>query len=200
MKTIRNMRTNWPALILLGVLIGVVVGRTDGVRPAPTQPAVIATVNLDVIFDRLDEFASARDELKQEQDRLQQEMERRQAEIQSLEADLELFQPGSDQAARTSEQIAELSYNLQAFTEFATRKLDVEKADALEIIYERLRVVAGDLAQENGYDIIFVDDSIAKAPTAITEAEMMKQISARRMLYAGRVIDVSDALIARMNN
>jgi hypothetical protein len=55
------------------------------------------------------------------------------------------------------------------------------------------------MAEQNQYDIVFVDDSIAALPENTTESEMMRQISARRMLYSSPRIDITDFMIAQMN-
>ena len=55
------------------------------------------------------------------------------------------------------------------------------------------------MSRANGYDIVLVDDTVAELPEDTTEAETMRQISARRMLYANPQVDISDELIVRMN-
>ncbi len=55
------------------------------------------------------------------------------------------------------------------------------------------------LAEQEGYALVVVDDSIVDFQSG-TEADMMRQISARRMLYASPRVDITDALIMQMNN
>jgi Skp family chaperone for outer membrane proteins len=119
--------------------------------------------------------------------------------IELLRQDLDLYAPGSKQYEETAQTIARRTFKLQAYLDFAVRKLDAEKAKTLRSIYDRIKGVAEEMALEGGYDLVVVDDSIVDLPAELTETETMRQISARRLLYTNSSIEVTEALIERMN-
>ena len=65
-------------------------------------------------------------------------------------------------------------------------------------IYNTIKLAAKQLAEENGWDIVIINDSISQILDA-GEQEVNAQISGRRFLYAAQQFDVSDQLIARLN-
>jgi Skp family chaperone for outer membrane proteins len=195
-----NRLTNWPAVLLLAVLVAVVAYQTQANRAtALAPPTVIATVNIEKLFQNLDERGEADTRLTALAEELDAESQRRREEIRLLDEDLALYATGSKQYQETSEQIALKGYQLQGFLDFAVRKLDAEKSKVFRRLYDRIKEGVAAMAEEDGYDVVFVDDSVVDLPRAATEDEMKRQISARRMLYATEHVDITDALIARMN-
>ena len=52
---------------------------------------------------------------------------------------------------------------------------------------------------EQSYDFVIVDDSVVRLPTDVSEAETMRQISARRLLYTDPRVDITRDVIEWMN-
>ena len=65
--------------------------------------------------------------------------------------------------------------------------------------FEEIKEAVAHLANREGYDVVFVDDSASELPVAATEAEMRRQIGARRMLYTSPRVDITDQLVNFMN-
>jgi Skp family chaperone for outer membrane proteins len=191
---------NWLAAALLVVMASLVVVQARAFNTMQQlPPAVIATVNLEEVFSGLSEYVDANDRLQALGDNLDAERERRRDQITMLEEERELYAPGSEKQQETDETIALRSYQLQAYIEWAGRKLEIEKARVLRELYENIKVAISEMADENGYDVVFVDDTVVEIQRTGTEQETMRQISARRMLYTNNAIDITQAVIDRMN-
>ena len=199
MKAI-NRGIPWPVILLLALLAGLVAYQTQANRASSSAPpAVIATVNIERLFQNLDERSAADTRLTRLAEELDAESQRRREEMQQLNEELEIYAPGSKQHQEHNEQIALKGYQLQGFLDFAMRKLDAEKSKFFRRLYDRIKQAVAATAQENGYDVVFVDDSVVDLPRTATEEEMKRQISARRMLYTNAQIDITDELVERMN-
>ena len=196
-----KMRISWPIVATLAV-IAVVLAYQSWASPnmAPAGPAVVATVDLERAFNELDERAKAKADLQAMVDRLDARGQELRDRVKMLEADIETYAEGSDAQQKALEDYRLAAYELQGFLEYAKRKLDAEGARMIQVLYEEIKQAVEAMAEQNGYDIVFVDDSRAKLPGGVSEAEMTRQISARRMLYASPQLDVTDELITRMNN
>ena len=120
-------------------------------------------------------------------------------EIEMLAQDLELFPPGSPQYQSASQDIAKRTFELQAFLDFTVRKLDLRKARTLRTIYGDIKNSVAAIAEDQSYDFVIVNDSVVTLPTDVSEAETMRQISARRLLYANSQVDITRDVIERMN-
>ena len=64
-------------------------------------------------------------------------------------------------------------------------------------IYDHIRTSVGQLADRDGYGLILVDDSAIDINEQ--SADVLGEISSRRVLYAQPTLDVSDVLVAFMN-
>jgi Skp family chaperone for outer membrane proteins len=186
-------------LMIVALIAGLFVYQSQGMRPGlNVQPSVLVTVNLERVFDGLDERARADEKLATVAEQLQVQAEQKAAAIDEGKEELELLQAGSAAYQEALEELTRKTLDYQAFAEFSRRKIEVQKAQALKRIYADIKEAAGTMAQQNGYDVVFVDDSVA-AMGGGTEQEVNRQISGRRMLYVNPAIDATDVLIATMN-
>jgi Skp family chaperone for outer membrane proteins len=196
-----KMRINWPIVATLAVVAGLLAYQSwASLNMSPAGPAVIATVDLERAFNELDERAQAKADLQAMVNRLDARGQEMRDRVEMLKTDIDTYAEGSDAQQKALEDYTLAAYELQGFLEYAKRKLDAEGARMIEALYGQIKQAVQAMSEQNGYDIVFVDDSRAKLPEGVSEAEMTRQISARRMLYAGPHLDVTDELITRMNN
>jgi Skp family chaperone for outer membrane proteins len=195
------MRRDGLAVLGLAIIAGLCVYQTQAVRPAAAaEPTVVAYVNLETIFQNLAERSQADVSLLALAETLDGDGQARRDALELLKQDLELYAPGSKQHEDTTMKLAEMGYQLQAYREFALRKLEVEKASVLRALYDKIKESVRMLSEQNGYDVVMVDDSVVPVPEDLTEKETWRQISARRTLYASPQIDITDDVLAFMNN
>jgi Skp family chaperone for outer membrane proteins len=194
-------RINWPVLVLLTVIAGMVgYGTYAQKSPAPAAPCVVATVDIEAIFRGLTERSAADATLTQLAEELDAKGLRDREQIDLLRQDLDLYSPDSKQYQETATRVAQMGYRLQAYREFAVRKLEVEKTRTLRALYAKIKASIGELSRKQGYDIVFVNDTVVELPTDVTEAETWRQISARRMLYTDPQLDITQQVLEYMND
>jgi Skp family chaperone for outer membrane proteins len=191
---------NSPVLALVLVAFGVLAWQTSAGRwAAPESPAVIATVDLERVFEFLDKRADADRNLQNKAVALDAEKERRVNEIDQLRNDLKALAEGSDRHQELMDQLAFKTIEYEAWFEFELKRLDREKGIIKADIYRAVKEALRSFAEENHYDLVLLNDSLKEVPGG-PDSAVTQQISARRMLYANPAIDITDDLIARMNN
>lgn len=165
---------------------------------APQRPAVVASVDLERVFNSINLQAKTEARLKAVAADLDAQRKNLRDGIEELNAELESFQPGSAAQLEVATRIEEAISEFRAFEGFARAKAEAEQAKAMRQIYMKIRQAATDLAKERGWDYVMVDDSIPTIEP--TDAQrMLQQISSRRFLYANPSFDVTDDLIAKLN-
>lgn len=195
----RNTMSGPLSLVLL-LAAGLLAFRTMANRSAAlAEPTAVASVNLEEIFLGLAYRSAADADLILLAESLDGQGDGKREAIEMLAQDLELFPPGSPQHQSASQDIAKLTYELQAYLDYAVRKLDGRKARTLWTIYDEIKNTIEAIAVDQGYDFVIVDDSVVRLPTDVSEAETMRQISARRLLYTDPQVDITRDVIARMN-
>jgi Skp family chaperone for outer membrane proteins len=185
----------------LAVLIGYQAG---GGAAIAGQPTAIVTVNLGAVLENLQQRADAEANLNDMKAKMKTEDETRRAEITKLQEDFKALGGGPDKEA-LQEKIAFEGLKYNAWTNMAKRKVDIEHSLVMQDLYRTIKHEAKLLADASGYDAVFVDDSqgeLAVNPelNVSREVQIRQQIVSRRLLYASKTIDVTDALIVRMNN
>jgi Skp family chaperone for outer membrane proteins len=194
-----NIRKNWPIFTLALAMVMLVGYQATAIRHlAQLKPAVLATVDLEKIFNHLDEREHADTELAQLANELQKNIDGIVRRINALEEELEVYERGSDKYQETLEKLSLLSLEYQADVEWSRQMIEFQRAVILRRIYTSIRAFMDDEAKARGIDIVFVDDTVVELPPG-DEQETTRQISARRMLYTNPAIDITDNVIRRMN-
>lgn len=192
------MRFYMNKIILIVALIAVsmLAVTTATGRFAPTA-TVVGTIDLPRVIDELDEWKAELARVEAAGQAFEAEVTRRTEEAELLRADLEDFVAGTKKHEDAQKELKRATINLKAFMMNAERREVAAKTRAVLRIYEHIRKSAGDLAEREGYGLILVDDS----SLAINEQsnDVLGEIASRQVLYTQKSLDVSEALIAYMN-
>ena len=202
--------------IVAGAILGAGVALVIGYAPAiaqqgGTKPTVIATVQLSVVLEKLDQRAEAEANLNAMGADVRNDEAKKKAELTKMQADLDDMRKAANdgsappEAIALQEQLALKSLQYQAWQRFTMDKVDIEKALQWQELYRNIKSAAAQMASANGYDLVLVDDSqgeLQTSPDSRTPRaqQIFSQIVSRRMLYANPTLDITDDLITRMNN
>ena len=192
----RRRNATWTAFIALTTGFIFMAGYAMN---APMKPAVVAVVDLEKVFNNLDsrqteeaKIIAMRDEMIEKADGMRDELELISAELESLEA-------GSATMIEMNDQAISISGKLRAFETYGKLLIEREQASALRTTYDLIRIEAGKLSESMGIDLVLLNDSIPVVD--LTDAAgTLQQISARRILWANNTLDITENLLAQMNN
>jgi len=183
-------------LLTSALLVGV---QAVAVHALPLlSPTVVGTVDLEATFNGLEEWSQVQVSLSQRADQMQDEITRRQDELESLEADLEDYPQGSAKFKEAMKRYQMAAIELQGYVQFQQRKHQRFNDETIFDLYDKIKLAARALADEHGYDIILVNDSVVEIPE--NSENILAQISSRRVLFARQQMDVTDQLIESMNS
>lgn len=198
-----------PMLIVAAALVS--VGVAGGRMQA--RPTAVATVDLSEVLENLDQRAAMFEEILTEFQGFQNEAENRAKEQTAREEQLEPLeakrQAGTITAAELEQymtirdEAVRFRMEAEALSSRAGRTIDREMGLALEELYISARDQASQLARANGYDVVIVDDSslgFEVNPQASRRDQIQAQMRRRRVLFTADSIDITQALIDRMNN
>ncbi len=189
---------------ITAICVLLAVRPADGTSATLAEKTVVAVVNPSQVLEGLVERAEAEAQLRQKFEELKAQAEARTSEIRTLQ---ELIETTTDPDARQAllDEIDVKGIKAVAFDQFAARQFDVDLALLQQSLYNRVVESVGELAQANSIDIVLVNDNASpiminpelRVPRA-TQVE--EQISQRRVMFASSTVDITEALILRMNN
>ena len=187
--------------------IGFFAGNAEARRPVilAAPPTAVGTVNMAVVFDKLAEAAEWDVKIKGLEARVGEELKARKRELEDLSKEVKDMPEGAAKEAKIDS--ARLK-QLQAEQWGVMKELELDRERSLkwQAVYRSVREGAAKLAESEKYDLIVIDDSKIEiqvqrdknAPPL--EAQAKGQISQLRVLYAGRMLDVTEKLVVQINN
>ncbi len=190
---------NRPIALCLLLLAAAVVAPSYAKRSiAPSRPAIIASVDLEKVFNDIGLRAEAEIELDQLKQRFQEEADALRKEAKRLEQDLDLLVRGAPQYQKAEKEYKRVALDFRALVEFNKAKLGARRAEARKGIFDQIVTAAGSFAGAHGIDYILADDSRVNLQEG-SELQIVQQISLRRVVYANPAFDITDELIGWIN-
>tara|TARA_B100000959_G_scaffold94352_1_gene100221 strand:+ start:3704 stop:4324 length:621 start_codon:yes stop_codon:yes gene_type:complete len=167
-------------------------------RFEPLSPTVMAFVDIQNVFNSLEQRAQMFSDAEAYAEELQEEIVARRHKITDIDSEIELYKEGSDKRKELEQKqkLDSLAYNV--FVDCCEDKLKRFEARGIRSMYDNIRAAAEKLSKENGWDVVFVNDAAVKLPDG-DNPNIMGEIASRRVLYANTNLDVTDQLIEYMN-
>jgi Skp family chaperone for outer membrane proteins len=189
------------SLAVIGIAsLAMLAGAARTILDLPTRPPIVATVDLERLFNNLDVRQAGEDRVSEIGSRFDTQLEELRGRIESLQADLENFEQGGEDWLRINDTVQSTISEYRAIEQYAQLKIEAERSKAMKGVYETIKneIASFAAAQTPPIDFVLIDDTIPELEPSTADA-MLKQISARRMVYATSQFDITDAVLARMN-
>lgn len=183
------------AVAAAGILLG---HQLRPAAPTPSDPTRVATVDLERVFNSIDRYAESQAKMKAFADELDAKVKAAEANVKELEAELESYQNGSPAQTQAITKLQSALGEFRAVQQFANARLEIERAKSLRETYGAIKEAARRLAERDGLDYIMLDDSLPEMDPSNAQ-KTMQQISARRFIFASPKTNVTERLVALMN-
>lgn len=170
----------------------------NSTTPAPPATGRVATLDVVKVFNEFQRQKDLSEEMKQLQDKLQAENTTRRNKLDEEEASLsKISQDDPTYVARTRELLAkQIEYKNWS----DLKQADVTREIALWScrIYTEIAKAAGDVAQEQGYDIVLYKDEFECNTT--NPDQIREQIRSRKVIYGSPSVDISQLVLDKLNS
>lgn len=194
-----NLQSNRLIVALLIVSVGL-MGYTSFAPPAsgPTQPGIVATVDLEAIFAGANVQKAADARLQDTANRLNADGTEKGKALKQIEKDLDELPQASEKYKQLLDKYSLESHKYRAYIEFCKAKIGIERAKAIRETYDQIKQSVARLSSSNGYAIVLADDSVVQIPLGNAE-DTTRQISARKIVYASPTVSITQMVISDMN-
>jgi Skp family chaperone for outer membrane proteins len=163
------------------------------------QPAVVAVVDLEQLFNNLNEKADADAELKKMGEDADVAFAALRKEVEAMEQELESYDPKSASYADLSRRLTEGLTKLSAHNEITTQRIGLRQSRMMRTIYQRIKDATKAYASAHNIDAVFLDDTIPPLQEGSGQS-VLQQISARRMIFVDRELDITKDILTTMND
>ena len=169
---------------------------------AQDRPVRVATVNMPRVFNEIQERKDVEGRLRQEQQRLAAEQKQRIDELQKMKAEGGNFRRGSEQYEEWRQRYMKATIAQQAWAETAKQEMDWRLKRSTRDMFDKITATVTEYATSNQIDLVLADhqptlsdEELEKIP-ADRIGEVMDR---RRVIYASKSADISDAVIAALD-
>lgn len=179
------------------VATSLITDRADAGAHALAGP--IATIDLQRVIENNDEFREKDERRTARGKNLEIQLQELVDQINSAQAQLALI-PEDDAPARREQQAEKLRLEakLEADRRVLSSLLNFELGDILREFHAKLTDATAKIAKAEGYQIVLSDDRIPTLPVADAD-RLQGIIGAQRLLFVDGAVDITDAVINRLN-
>ena len=203
MKT--QKRTGLFAGLLLGGagVLGLGAGLGAGVARLAAEPTVVGVVDIDGVSAELEEFKVRVEEINGKRTSRVAELRAISERIGEINTELETLT--DDQQERGIQLAIEgqaLQADLQTKQQLFQQEADLLQAALTRDLYGKITDAVRFVAERDGYDIVLFDDKSISLndQQAASFAGSVNAIKSKKVLYASDVVDLTDSVLAKMNN
>ncbi|MEQ9454906.1 MAG: OmpH family outer membrane protein [Phycisphaeraceae bacterium] len=189
----------WTILVAsLTLLVSGLVGGVIAQGQLAARPTSVAVVDLQRVFAASDMRSQLEASINQKREAVQEQAEQRRQSLTALRNELDLFEPGSANHRQRIEQIQEANYEAENWLKWEQGKLQFEGARLIKSLYADAVDAIEDVAMQNGIDVVLFRDNDLQERFE-TPQQATAQVQLRKIIWASDDVDITDAVINRMN-
>ncbi len=171
-----------------------------GVRSLAPADLPVATVDLKVLLDGLDELKTREAELNGFKSELDQRVREYETRAEAARQDLTAITRGSPNFREVQTQSLRAEAQLRIEQELALALVEARTRELQLDLYERMLEGIAEFAQREGYGLVLSNDVDAEIPPGLSPAAMQNRMLSKRVLYVEEAVDITSAVQTRMNN
>ena len=186
----------------LSIATLLVTGYTVGVA-APlvkARPTVTAVVDLQKAVDLLEQRKALEADFTARTERLNNEARDKRKTIEDLQRDLkELAVEGTNEFNKKRDELTRKLVEFEVWNRVESSSLNSERNIQSEKLYKDVVDAIGQLAKENGYDVVLTKQVNLNVPTGRAEQPNVS-VPIRGVIWVADELDITSQLVTKMNN
>lgn len=163
------------------------------------QPTSVAVVDLNAVFDQLDEMNDRKEAHAAKGAELQRDLNAKLERIENLKLDLEALVQGSPEYEAKALEGIKLENDLKMDQQVFQQRLNLSQGESDREMYLKIQAAIEVIAARNEIDLVLFDDTSVELPPKGTRNDMMGIIVRKQVLFSSDKIDITDELILAMN-
>lgn len=188
------------ALAGAAAVAGFQSGATATSANMDAKAAVIGTVDLNVVMKDLAEVQERNAALVVSGKARQEELTKAREELKKIQHDIDQADRNSKDRINKIAQGIELQKTTEAKAQIFQQLINLEKGEILRDVYRKIEEAAKNIGEKEGFDLIIVDDrSMVAIPDRGSDQEVSMAAQSRKVLYAGKSVDLTSRVITVLN-
>lgn len=185
-----------------GLVLGVAGAAGWGLNQRLAPATSVALVDIERLFGQLEEMRANQGKFKKQIDAYQAEITVLTQEIERLKDDVRTANLSEAEKRTVLVEIYEKEALRKAKAETRERLADLERGEIFRNTYQRALVAIETISQQQGYDIVILDDRKLPVPVNVSSRDIEGAILNKRVLFASGTnnVDITGLVLSKMNN
>lgn len=188
-------RTHWIVMMIVAVGAAAMIG-ANGLKPGPSKVAVCDIRRVVVEYNK---FQQLQQQMQQEEQQVRARMTAMKEELEKLVEEMQMLKPGSDEFMQRSRTNVEKTFQAQAYQKNEQIRLQMLRRQGVLDCYSDVLNAVETYCRENAIDAVFAVRDI-NLEQAGSDEEIEAMIVAKYVLYHEPGVDITNAVLARLNN
>jgi Skp family chaperone for outer membrane proteins len=188
-------------LVAFGLVMGVGMVMPLQAKQAVRAPVPggIATINLEKVFNSMTERGDKARDLDEFAKRTAEELKKQRDDAQARAQAVRAMPEGAEREAEIGK-VNEMGALAELRERLAQNAFNDRTAGMFKSLYARISTAAESMAKARGYTLVLVSDVGVQIPAGANAQEVQRVLSLKRFVYGGPEHDITDDLIAQLNN
>jgi Skp family chaperone for outer membrane proteins len=183
---------------IVAVAAGMFLWRESSAQPKPAMPAATKVAVCDIVklFSNYERHKDLKQKFADRERANKLEDERRTKQIDSIDKELQGLLAGSKEYEARLAELTRLGIERETWIKYEKARDVRERMRAVEEMHKEILATVAAVAKEQGVQVVFSSDESPFDQTA----DIYRQVEARKALYVDPSIDLTDAVLARLND
>lgn len=194
-------RTSWLAIALMTVAVWAGVATWNRVADAqatsPPPACCVAVVDIVKVFNDFDQTKVLNQKMSALEADLQAQDQRKTQELETQKASLKAFAPGSAEYKKANDDLNRMMVEYQVWKLTKQQEMSEGHLRWVNRTYDSVEKQVSAIAKARGLQIVVTREDLDRS---VSDSKvMLKQIVSRRVIYHDPSVDISDAVLAGLN-
>jgi Skp family chaperone for outer membrane proteins len=172
---------------------------SSGARSGPSAVAVVA---IDRVIENLAEVKRMEDGIKTRLEQFKAQLEDIRKRKDQATSDLGMIPRDAPGRTDKEMELVLLDAEFKTTSQIYQQRVALEQADLTRQLYAKIARAVQELAVRDGWDLVLLDDRdlIDIPPQGALVDDVREAVRRKKVVYASRPVDITGAVIAKMNN
>lgn len=186
--------------LTLGLVASLALMLTSRPLSAQTPPPTkLAVVNIVKVFSSLDEKSKGDKELEDLAKQLNDDKNAKQKAAEDARTYLESLKPDGHAYVDAQDDLLHKAVELESYSRYMEKKLQIEQRLKTIRIYKHINDAIATMCVKRGIALVLVTDELSLG-NAQSQAELLSQVSLRKVMYADPSLDITKDVITQLNS
>jgi Skp family chaperone for outer membrane proteins len=163
------------------------------------KPTAVAVVDMQQVFATLKAKGTLEATLEDEKATIQVEAQKKATALENLQQEINLLEPGTPNFEQRQKTLEDQNIQFQVWQRVQQMVINQRKAQGYEQLYKDVLGATGEIAAQEGFDIVLFKEAPVDFRTSKPE-NVGAAIQSRKVLWAADRLDITEKVVGLLNN